>query len=290
MCQLGNLDMTQCSETIETVSLSSSVKVQENKTGSRTVVSKYRFRDTKLYGKLSLMEYYEQVRHKNDTRKDNKTYIPNFVGGSSKPQYPVTEGYARSVLLIYKPWHDKDRLKTTSPWKRLFYEFLQSEQCPQSVRISYDRAKLKTEQINNKHYREPTAREWDEEINGELYENDDEEIQNTVNLLSTFHGTMTAEADVGGYKFDRGLEYDWSQHTFEVSSVNQRSRSTFVLTIKILTVFFPPSNILSLLRPMEKDMIFLNETLGTLKTTFWKMITILFCPKTATATSYTWEI
>ena len=64
MCQLGNLDMTQCSETIETVSLSSSVKVQENKTQSRTVVSKYRFRDTKLYGKLSLMEYYEQVRHK----------------------------------------------------------------------------------------------------------------------------------------------------------------------------------------------------------------------------------
>ena len=54
-------------------------------------------------------------------------------------------------------------------------------------------------------------------INGELYEHYDEEIQNTVNLLSTFHGTMTAEADVGGYKLDRGLQYNWSQATFEVS-------------------------------------------------------------------------
>ena len=170
----------------------------------------------KLYGNLSLMQYFLYVKHKNNTRTDNRIFIPNFVGGSSKPQYPITEGYARSILLIHKPWHDKDKLTKTNQWKNMFYEFIKSEECPESVRISYERAKLKTEQINNKNYREPTAREWDDEINGELYEHDDEEIQNTVNLLSTFHGTMTAEADVGGYKFDRGLKYNWTQKHYMV--------------------------------------------------------------------------
>ena len=217
MCQLGNLDNVLCSETIETVSLSSSVKIQEKKTSNSTVVSKYRFRNKTMYGHLSLCQYFEDVKHKNRTRSDGKIFIPNFVGGSSKPQFPITEGYARSVLLIHKPWHDEDKLQKNSPWKQMFYDFIQSENCPLSVRISYQRAKLKTEQLNSKNYREPTAREWDDDINGELYEHYDEEIQNTVNLLSTFHGTMTAEADVGGYKFDRGLQYNWSQATFDVS-------------------------------------------------------------------------
>jgi len=108
MVILGGLDLVKSSEGIETVSVSGHYKLIS--TSHKDIVSRYQKREKK-YSHLSLKQFFEE-------KKQN--IIPHFVGGSGQPCYPVSESYARTTLLINRPWSDHNPFERNKDWKRLF--------------------------------------------------------------------------------------------------------------------------------------------------------------------------
>jgi hypothetical protein len=45
---------------------------------------------------------------------------PMFTGARCEPVLPVTEGYARGVLLIYYPWHGRSMFDTKASGLLIF--------------------------------------------------------------------------------------------------------------------------------------------------------------------------
>lgn len=158
--ELLNLDLYWCTESFSHVRLSKASKLMGSSSGefqskSKDKVDKYIDRPKQM-NDLSLYEYIHKIsearrrkiRHIEDgqllrlrkTQNTLKKEILHGVGLNGNPMYPVSEGYAKSVLLLHKPWSQKEPLEFDSNPTRLYSEFLEflcSEQCPLEVILSY---------------------------------------------------------------------------------------------------------------------------------------------------------
>lgn len=92
----------------------------------------YTNRDLHLYRNKSLHEYFDI--HRKLTNK--KPAIPHYVGVSGYPCFPVSQSYARHVLIVYKPWTTYPPTGNNIPD---FNDFIKSNNCPKSARLTYDR-------------------------------------------------------------------------------------------------------------------------------------------------------
>ena len=151
MVLLGRLDLTYCTEGFETVSmsLSSRIRIKPPKEGSKTAepkpgnekfIKQYMVRDSR-YENYSLYRYFHLVYNSDERRQQRsggKYLIPNFVGISGRPVYPVTPGYAKGVLLVYRPWRQYP-YKQNPHWEKEFNSFINGQDCPLSARMAYDR-------------------------------------------------------------------------------------------------------------------------------------------------------
>lgn len=153
MVLLGRLDLTNCTEGFETVSMSLSSRIsvkpgkaeqgsrkEEPKSGKDKFIKQYMMRGHE-YEDYSLYRYFHLIYNSNERRQQRsggKYLIPNFVGISGRPQYPVTSGYAKSVLLVYKPWR-RYPCKQNPYWEQEFNAFINGQTCPVSARMAYDR-------------------------------------------------------------------------------------------------------------------------------------------------------
>ena len=139
MVLLGKLALTGCSESIEKVSISASKKIKlASKGNSDSIDTKFinDYRDrSPWFHKYSLHDYYHHV--KNHSRIKTKYKIPHFVGVQGFPCFPVSEAYAKYVLVVYKPWHGQ--YPKYPNWKIEFEWFINSRLCPVSARMTYDR-------------------------------------------------------------------------------------------------------------------------------------------------------
>ena len=133
--------MVICSEVIETVSLSGYAKLSSdgNYNTSKTLLTKYKNRTIDLH--LSLHDFFHKI--KNQSPKKGREYVPHYVGGSGQPVYPVTENYARIELMKHKPWSSANDLPPLTNVIDEFERFIENPRCPLTVRLSYQRAKLK---------------------------------------------------------------------------------------------------------------------------------------------------
>lgn len=133
---IADLQLTLCSEHIETVSISKSKRITiETPSLSATtkkLIDTYAKRGTQ-YEELSLHEFFFVYRE-DICRK--QPAIPHYVGVNGYPCFPVSEGYARHVLICYKPWRVYPDQKS---WKEDFNRFINSPKCPISARMTYDR-------------------------------------------------------------------------------------------------------------------------------------------------------
>ena len=134
MVLLGNLDLTLCSETIESVSISNSTSLRnsDEKCVDKTFITKYKKRPLSEENS-SIHSYFHCI--KNDS-SNKKVIIPNFVGVSGTPTFPVTETYARHVLIVYKPRREYPK---KMDWIFEFNNFINSKHCPDSARMGYER-------------------------------------------------------------------------------------------------------------------------------------------------------
>jgi hypothetical protein len=135
------------------------------------------------------------------------------IGGRSYPTYPVTEGYAKSVLTCHVPWIGCSNFKTNRNYIEEFQDFIKTTACPTSVKVAYGRVKNRYLQKNKT--QEPTSQI--QTINYDTFSKDlDPDIIDIVALAGTLgvHQTDNDELD-----YDIGLNYDWSQQSYLVRIV-----------------------------------------------------------------------
>ena len=132
----------------------------------------------------------------------------SYVGANSQPTFPVTASYARSVLFIYKPWRGDEMNKKTG-WIPLFETFVNSSQCPPSVRIPYER--VMSRYIDKTTHNETIAKESHQE--SEI----SKENQDFMDLTSLHHPSDPNTGELDITDIDVGKDYNWSQKHVMVS-------------------------------------------------------------------------
>lgn len=207
MVLLGNLPLVVCSDSIETVSISGSYRLQEG--GQGTLFQRYKKRCHAL--EKSFDEFFHMEKNENPRKHSEKMYIPHYVGGRSQPVYPPTKGYARAVLIIHKPW-SQNRYPICEEENVIeeFEEFLREPACPMSVKISYERVKYRY--LENLTRKEPVAKEMEETPT------EDEDLCDLLSLISTFNVPKDSK-EFAAYGLEVGLEYNWGSNVLEVSEV-----------------------------------------------------------------------
>jgi hypothetical protein len=210
MVHLAGLDLHLCSETIETVSISGSYRLAEEGHVSKanSVLKRYASRKENI--QLSFDDYYDSWKN---TVKYAKLVIPHYVGGKSLPMYPPTKDYARSVLLLYKPWVG-EFLDDGRDFVKEFNEFIVLPMCPVKVKIPFHRMRQRV--LTKSVHKEPTS-----QVQGVDYAQFSAEIsedtQDAVDIASTFPAGCDDDEDtLLEFKYDKGLNHNWSTPTVPV--------------------------------------------------------------------------
>lgn len=138
MVLLADLPLTSCTDVSECVTINNSTALKETgeKNTDKRFVTEYSKR-LPDYESMTLYDYF--LFTKNDGlqgKRGNKYIIPNFIGYSGVPRFPVTESYARHTIIVYTPWR---KYPTNCDWIKEFDVFIKSKNCPKSVRMGYDR-------------------------------------------------------------------------------------------------------------------------------------------------------
>jgi len=205
MVLLAGLPLVSCSESIKTVSISGFYKVTDQRSSS--LLTRYKRRDASM-SNLSLHQFFFEA-HKNE----KNTCVPHYVGSSTTPKYPLTESYARSMLLIHKPWI-KSWKKPATTCVEEFTSFLQQAPCPKSVKLAVARAKARHE--NGDKYKEPTAEASPAE-GGFRTDTLDDETRHFMEFVTSFNQNIDPNSAFASITVNRGLDFDWGQKTNAVS-------------------------------------------------------------------------
>ena len=212
MCELGSLPMVICSESIETVSISGTTRCSGEGDGysTNTILSRYSKREKPEELELSLHQFYHKTKNKNNSRRE---FIPHYVGGKGQPVFPINNKYARSEIVKHKPWSSKNPLPTNPDWVAMFEDFLLSEECPISVKVSFERAKRRYDD-RNRGIQEPFQADLEESApTDNLF---DEEVDEVIALSETLGYTKDEFESLEKSGFDVGKTYDWSKRMYKV--------------------------------------------------------------------------
>jgi hypothetical protein len=200
MVLITELDLVNCSETIEAISISKSkcLRKAENK-GAKLKTSKlidnYPKRDSSFEAE-SLEEFY--IRTNNSGLKStDKFRIPHFVGVNGKPVFPMSYGYAKQILIAHKPWR---AFPTGENPIQEATDFLNSQACPESVRVPFMRA-VNRHATKMKYY-EPKA----SESNGEPATGEDVD---TMMLFGLKGDEIIGHDQQIIDNIDRGKDFNW---------------------------------------------------------------------------------
>ena len=231
MCHLAGLDFVLCSESIETVSLSGIYKLGTEYQAKKSILSQYSKRKN-IYKDMTLHEFFFWIKEQSATRP-KKEIIPHYTGGSSFPTYPPTEQYAKSILTCHVPWIGFTNFN--SPQKQNiqeFQDFVQSDDCPKSVKVAYGRVKARHD--NKKNRLEPTSQI--QTINYDSFSKDiDPEILDIVTLARTLGISQTANDELD---YNIGLNFDWSQPSYQVRMMQKLLKIYFLYHCSYYFVLF----------------------------------------------------
>ena len=154
MVLLADLPLTASTEAVDMVTINNSAKLRT--TGEKKKDNRFVSRYTERPAECEPLSPYDYFLYQNNdgkkAKKGQKYIIPNFVGFSGTPRFPVTEGYARHTIVVYTPWR---KYPTNRNWLAEFELFINSGKCPPSCRMSYDRVMLR--HYHNLTYYEATS-------------------------------------------------------------------------------------------------------------------------------------
>lgn len=199
---LADLPLFLCSETIENVSISDGKRVRvgdedrQSKAGT-TFIQLYKRRPSALEH-MSLYMYFHYIKN-SDPRKP--LIIPNFVGLSGTPCFPVTPTYARHTLIVHRPWRQYPRC---TDWVAEFNHFINSPDVPKCAKLTYERVMQRY--IDKMTNYEAKATEVDH--SGNPIDRDDEELMALTGLKQ---GDEYDPEDAMFKQLEKGYDYTWDK-------------------------------------------------------------------------------
>jgi hypothetical protein len=218
MCELAQLPMVICSESIEIVSITGSTRCSTDNTTS-TILSQYKKRPETL-NQLSLHDFYHTKKNSHlSTNRSHREFIPHYVGGRGQPVYPLTDSkqsisYARSEILKNMPWSQNNPLPTDCDWVAIFKNFLADPKCPSGVTLGYERAKLRYE-LRKKGIEEVYQPDTEHSnITDDLV---DDEVGEVIALTESLGYTEDELGNLTNSGFFMGQDYDWGKRIYNVS-------------------------------------------------------------------------
>ena len=203
MVLLADLPLADCTEAVECILINNSARLKEGRQNAtdQRFISQYSNRPTECEH-MSLYAYF--LFMKNDglkAKKGRKYIIPNFVGFSGTPSFPVKEGYARHTIIVYTPWR---KYPTNRNWIAEFKEYIHSAACIPSCRLAYDRVMLR--HYHKLSYCEATTTPVDR--SGDSLPSEIEDILFLAGLDATEVGDAET-MDINS--LHRGKEYEWDK-------------------------------------------------------------------------------
>ena len=223
VCQIASLKLFDCSNAIDKININGYKAINaDGKVTSSDKLSDYSHRIQNLD-----MSFYDWICYMKNKSGIGKTYIPHFVGTHTQATFPITEEYAKLVLLVYKPWHGNfaAMLQGDKSILDLYNDFLASSNCPKLVRMEYNRAL-----VNYKNqYKEPQVATGNEPPEGAEQDlNTDPDTAEAIQL----YGTLCANVDITNSDMDGldlGLNYDWTmQHCILPPNMTSEEASTWI--------------------------------------------------------------
>lgn len=219
--ELGEMPLVLSSEVTETINLSGSYRLSSDTHAD--LVNRYR-RIAKNNPNLSLHDYVNTELNKEDRKirkkyGKNATIIPHYVGANGQPKYPPTMEYARSVLIVHKPWGDNKPRRRNGPteWIEEFEEFVQLDECPEFVKLEYARVK---ERARSKRPEAVASEEcYDDEFRADV----DDEVKDLLSIITAKTMSNDPFLNVDDFKINRGLHYNWSERTMVSQSGSNES-------------------------------------------------------------------
>lgn len=202
MVHAAGLHLYRCSESFERVSLSGLKRIGSD---SKTFLSTYAKRKDDP-DNLSLHDYY---------KKKHPNKIAVYTGASCHPVHPPTQAYARSMIMIHKPWIGDFKMDNRN-FISEFENFLADDTCPKALKIPYERVKARV--LAGKEKNEPTSRM--EEVNYDTFTTEvDESLQEMVELSGTIAQNVSSEEFEDEFPLDFGLNFDWCQPCVKVGII-----------------------------------------------------------------------
>lgn len=198
MVMLSGLDLAKCSETIQTISLSGHYRVQEKAT--TTLLARYGKRENR-YLTMSMHQFF----HATHKTKLGRAIVPHYVGGRSQPIYPPTEGYAKAILMIHKPWNTSDEESENVLVE--FNNFIASEDTPSYIKIPYERVKERHRK-RMQHYESVSHDMESTPVSETCLEN--EELEDLL-ILASMKSNKNDPNLCNTPIFDIGVNYDWGK-------------------------------------------------------------------------------
>ena len=155
---------------------------------------------------LSLHDFVEEKVNKKN--KNGNIVIPYATGFGGSPTFPISSSYAKSALLMHKPWSKDNHPSYINGTKEemitAFCQFIASNECPITVAMSFEIARENC----NRRLREKECAN-DEDINP--YAPDENTTDTSHELLfacRAFHRSTRHE------NLNRGLDFNW--HTLNI--------------------------------------------------------------------------
>ena len=209
MVHIGQLDLVDCSESIDTVSISGYYKLTKGKAAT-TFLKKYATRSAQ-YKDATLHEYFHILKNKDlDPSKTNAKYVPHYVGANCHPHYPPTIPYARSIVLLHVPW--RGTFDVNQDFIQRFNDLITSPSCPLSVQIPYLRMKAR---VQSKFASIEPTNINDDPINPFLSDRIPTDLKEAIehaNMLPSRGG----KHDSDDLQFNYGVDFDWSTQHYPV--------------------------------------------------------------------------
>ena len=214
-------ELVVCSESITYLSLQQGALLKkQTEKPARDLLTKYRNRPRTCHH-MSLEKYFYKVfcqetfSKSGDTeRTKHRMLIPK--GMNCRPRYPIDYNYARGMLIMHKPWHEKKPLtkllKNKRKTIRTFKRMIELKQLPTSVLAQYICAMKYTHQKQIEIIaKEGTVQPFN------VQDMDDEEREQ---YLAHLHATNFTDANqpdnrIDGMEVNIGEDVDWTEQRFE---------------------------------------------------------------------------
>ena len=147
---------------------------------------------------LSLHQFFHNQRNNDKTKQ---LILPNFVGLSGTPCYPVTSEYARHSLIVHSPWRI---YPSHIDWISEFNQFINSSRAPISAKLTYQRVVQRY--IDKMTHYEAKAHEVDHSSNPVSEEDQD------IMYLAGLKGNDEFDSDDAIFlSLEKGCDFEWDK-------------------------------------------------------------------------------